>query len=258
MTPAAKERIFLASAVLISLFFLFFRDSSFNDTLSLYGLDAYSIMTYDHFSFRKKSNLEKEISELKTSIAQIHLDKALYENAVNENKRLREMLSIEPHEDYELVYARTVGRGSLSYPASIVVNAGKNKNVSVNDAVITKNGVAGYVIESGESNSRVRLVSHPSNKIAVRTELSRAHGILVPYGQNSASVEEITKRIDVTPGENIYTADHSLIFPGGLLIARVTSVSDSSATINKIVRTEFVQDTDLIEDVFIMTRKDVK
>ncbi|MBN2858023.1 MAG: rod shape-determining protein MreC [Candidatus Delongbacteria bacterium] len=252
MTPVLKEWIYLISAVAVSVFFIAFNDSSFNDTLSKAGLDAYSLLNYDYFSFREKHALENELKELKTELALLEHERNSYISAIEENKRLKEILSIELPDSVHFIYAKRIGKSAGSYTHTILISSGTEYGAENGDAVVTKYGVAGYIIEAGEKVSKVRLVSDPSNKIAVRTENSRAHGILIPSDQKNANIEEITKTAQVEEGENIYTADFSEIFPAGLLLAKTVFVSDSSATINKIIHVEFTQDPDLIEDVLIL------
>ena len=76
-----REWIFLISAIMISLFLMFFNDSSFNDTLRSFGLDAYSLMHYDYFSPREKSSMEKEIADLKSMIVSLESAAEQHESA---------------------------------------------------------------------------------------------------------------------------------------------------------------------------------
>jgi rod shape-determining protein MreC len=250
-----REWIYLFSAVAVSVFFIAFNDSSFNDTLSSCGLDAYSLINYDYFSLREKSVLEDEIIELKTKLMTSETERKKFAEAYDENVRLKELLSIDVPDSFEFVYAKIAGTDPDSYSKTILINAGTEKNISENDVVVSVNGVVGIVINSGNNISKVKLISDPSNKIAVRTEITRANGILIPADQDYASVEEITKTTPVDLGEKIYTADFSTIYPPGLLIGEVTSVSDSSATITKKIKIRFTQKFDQIEDVFVIKRK---
>ncbi|MBU4486502.1 MAG: rod shape-determining protein MreC [Candidatus Delongbacteria bacterium] len=249
-----REWIYLFSSIIISSFFIAFNGSSFNDTLSSAGLDAYSLINYDYFSFREKSEMQMEIAELKKELILSENDRVRFADAYDENIRLRELMSIDMPDSLEFVYAKIAGIDPNSYNKSILINAGTEKNIQPDDIVISLHGVVGTVMNSGNKISKVKLISNPSNKIAVRTEKSRANGILIPLDQNYAKIEEITKTSEVFENEKIYTADFSTIYPPDLLIGEVVSVSDSSATINKKIRVRFLQNMDLIEDVFVVKR----
>jgi rod shape-determining protein MreC len=258
ITPRHKlyrEWIYLISAALISVFFILFNESSFNDTLSSYGMDAFSLLNYDYFSFREKRELENEITDLKTRLIKSENERIKFAEAYDENLRLRELLSIEIPDSFEYIYARLSGIDPNSYGRTILINAGKEKNVNENDVVISKNGAVGIIINSGDRISKVKLISSPSNRIAVRTQKNRANGILIPADQDYASVEEITITTEVAVKESIYTADFSTIYPPGLLVGEVVSVSDSSATINKKIKVRFSQKFDQLDDVFVLKKK---
>ncbi|MFA6653490.1 MAG: rod shape-determining protein MreC [Candidatus Delongbacteria bacterium] len=249
-----REWIFLSAAVLFSVFLIMFNDSSFNDTLSSYGLDAYSLINYDYFSFREKSAMQKELADLKTKIMYFENNSEAVESVIEENYRLRSMLSIQERDSFEFVYARIAGISPGSTRTILLINAGREKGVGPGDAVITEAGVIGFIETAGESTSRVSLISGRTGKIAVRTEINRAYGILAPLNSETAAIEEIAKGVNVNIGENIFTADFSEVYPPDLLVGTVISVSDSSATINKKILLSFAQNMDTIEDVFVMRR----
>ena len=249
-----REWMLLSAAVLISVFLIMFNDSSFNKTLSSYGLDAYSLIHYDYFSFRERDSMRKEIADLKTRIMYLENNSGTNESAIEENYRLRSMLSIQKRDSFEFVYAKIAGLSPGSTNTTLLINAGKEKGVGPGDAVITEAGVVGIIESSGDNISRVSLISGRTGKIAVRTEINRAYGILIPVNDKTAAIEEIAKGVFVNKGENIYTADFSELFPPDLLVGKVISVSDSSATINKKIRISFAQSMDNIEDVFVMKR----
>jgi rod shape-determining protein MreC len=253
-----REWIILGSAVVLSLFLILFNESSFNDTLRSYGLDAYSLLHFDYFSLREKNEMEKEIADLKTKLISLESSIEVNESSIEENYRLRKLLSIQIPDSFGFVYARIAGRNPGSSNTSLLINAGTEKGVAPGNAVITDAGVVGMIESSGEKISHVALISGKPGKIAVRTEISRAFGIMTPLDQKTARIDEIAKSVPVNIGEKIYTADISELFPPNLLIGTVISASDSSATINKKIIISFSQDLDLIEDVFVLGRLDNK
>jgi len=195
---------------------------------------------------------------LKKQLIETETAKNSFAEAYDENLRLKELLSIEIPDSFEFVYARIAGIDPNSYNKTILINAGSERNIKENDIVISQKGVVGVVINAGDKISKVKLISNPSNKIAVRTGKSRANGILIPLDMKVARIEEITKTTEVFEAESIYTADFSSIYPPNLLIGEVISVSDSSATINKKIRVKFSQNMDAITDVFVLLRKQPK
>jgi rod shape-determining protein MreC len=250
-----REWIYLCVAVVFSLFLILFNDSSLNSTLASAGLDAYSLLNYDHFSFREKRVLENEIIELKKKVFELEAFRNNDSLTAEENRRLKELLSIKTSDSLAYIYAKIAGRNPGSFKNTILINAGTDKGAAEKDAVVSQNGLVGIITETGKEISKVKLVCDPSNRISVRTEIERAFGILVPIDLKSARIDEIPKSVTVSPGEKIYTTHFSENYPPDILVCTVVSVSDSSATINKIIKAEFSQRTDIIEDVFILKGK---
>ena len=247
-----REWIYLGIAVLSSIFLILFNNSSFNNTLSTIGLDAFSILSIDFFSFREKASLEEEIILLKQKLVEVAQDKKLYEESFDENIRLKNLLSIELPDSLSYVYAKVTGKPASSLQNTLLINAGTEKNVSDGEMVISIDGFVGVIKNAGKHMSKVTLISNPDNKIPVITGTGKIPGIMTSLSKNSAEVHEITKSQSVEIGEKIFTSDFSKLYHPNLLIGEVISVSDSSATINKKVILKYSTDFLNVKDVFII------
>ena len=247
-----REWIYLGIAVLTSVFLIIFNNSSLNNTLSTFGLDAFSILSYDYFSLREKSSLEDDIVQLKQKLVEVSQDKKLYEESFDENIRLKNLLSIELPDSLNYVYAKVTGKPASSLQNTLLINAGTEKNVMDGEMVISESGFVGVIKNAGKHLSKVALISDPDNKIPVITEYGKIPGIMIPRNKQTAEIHEITKSQNVEIGEKIFTSDFSKLYQPNLLIGEVISVSDSSATINKEVIIKYSTDFLDIKDVFII------
>ncbi|MCK5759768.1 MAG: rod shape-determining protein MreC [Candidatus Delongbacteria bacterium] len=250
-----REWAYLGIAVLTSVFFILFNNSSFNNTLSKFGLDAFSVLSYDLFSLREKALLEKEIIDLKQKLVKIYQDKNIYDEALDENTRLRNLLSIELPESLSYVYAKVTGKPASSLQNTLLINAGTEKNVDDGEMVISEDGFIGVIRNAGKNLSKVILISDPRNKIPVITGTSRISGIMIPLNKRTAKIHEITKSQNVAIGEKIFTSDFSKLYQPNLLIGEIISVSDSSATINKKVILQYSANFLDVKDVFIIQER---
>ncbi|MCD6176520.1 MAG: rod shape-determining protein MreC [Candidatus Cloacimonetes bacterium] len=247
-----REWIYLGIAIVTSIFFILFNNSSFNNTLSKFGLDAFSILNYDYFSLREKASLEKEIILIKQKLVKLSQDKKLFEEAFKENIRLKNLLSIELPESLSYVYARVTGKPASSLQNTLLINAGTEKNIVDGEMVISEDGFIGVIKNAGKYLSKVTLISNPSNKIPVVTEHSKISGIMLSLNKKTAEILEITKSQSVEIGEKVFTSDFSKLYYPNLLIGEIISVSDSSATINKKVIIKYAADFLNVKDVFII------
>ncbi|MDA3885402.1 MAG: rod shape-determining protein MreC [Candidatus Delongbacteria bacterium] len=249
---AVREWVYLGITIFASVFLILFNNSSFNNTLSEIGLDAFSILRYDYFSLREKASLENEIVQLKQKFVEISQDKKLYEESFDENIRLRNLLSIELPESLSYVYAKVTGEPVSSLQNTLLINAGTEKNVNDGEMVISETGFVGVINNAGKHLSKVTLISDPGYKIPVITEYGKIPGIMRSLDKKNAEIHEITKSQTVEVGEKIFTSDFSKLYHPNLLIGEVISVSDSSATINKKVIIKYSTDFLEVKDVFII------
>lgn len=253
---AIREWIYLGIAIISSVFLILFNDSSFNNSLSTIGLDAFSILSYDFFSLREKASLEKEIVLLKEKLVEVSQDKKLYEESFEENIRLKNLLSIELPDSVNYVYAKVTGIPASSLQNTLLINAGTEKNVVDGEMVISVDGFVGVIKNAGKHISKVALISDPDNKIPVITASGKIPGIMRGVDQKTAEIHEITKSQTVEIGEQVFTSDFSKLYHPNLLIGEVVSVSDSSATINKKVTIEYSVNFLDIKDVFVIHKQE--
>ncbi|MDA3814395.1 MAG: rod shape-determining protein MreC, partial [Candidatus Cloacimonetes bacterium] len=190
---AVREWVYLGITIFASVFLILFNNSSFNNTLSKFGLDAFSVLSYDFFSLREKSSLKEEIVLLKQKLIEASQDKKLYQESFDENIRLKNLLSIELPESINYVYAKVTGEPASSLQNILLINAGTEKNVVDGEMVISENGFVGVIKNAGKHLSKVALISDPDNKIPVVTEISKIPGIMISLNKKTAEIHEITK-----------------------------------------------------------------
>jgi len=251
-----KEYLYLLAAVLISILLMFSNESSFLKYLRVSGLDTFSIIRLDIFNFKKNSTLKEENTYLKERVIALTARNNSFKEATVENERLRKLLDIKQEAGYSYLYGRVVGVKPDNRKDLILVNIGSNSGVKVDDPVLSINGLVGKVVDCGGELSRVQLISHHSNKIPALTARNRIPGIIHPLDLTTADLKEITKTRDVVEGEEVITSRYSTIYPEGIKIGTVSFVSDSSATIHKLVKITFAEDLAKLEDVFVLTAAD--
>ena len=236
---------------------MFSRNSSFTNQLRISGLNAFSILKMDIFEFRNKELLEKENSLLKKRVIDLISENNSYREARLENKQYKQLLGIKRNDNYHYIYAKVIGYNPNRSKSIILIDIGYDDNnlLNVNDPILTIDGLVGKIVNIGAKISRVELISKKRNKIPVKTSIGNIPSILEPININSASLKEITKSQAVLLNEIIYTSDFSMIYPGGIEIARISSISDSSATIHKEIEVKFSVDLKNINDLFVLIKK---
>lgn len=164
-----------------------------------------------------------------------------------ENATFRRMLNYVPESGASFSAARVVGDSGGVFVRSVLINAGASAGVEKGDAVVNGEGLIGRVSEAGRQSGRVLLISDLNSRIPVVTEKSRVRAILA--GDNSAQPKLVflPPNARIASGDRIVTSGHGGIFPAGLPVGVVSSVTDG------VVRILPFADFDRLEFVRIIT-----
>ena len=143
-----------------------------------------------------------------------------------ENATFRRMLNYIPEAGASFSAARVVGDSGGVFVRSVLINAGASAGVEKGDAVVNGEGLIGRVSEAGRQSGRVLLISDLNSRIPVVTEKSRIRAILA--GDNSAQPKLVflPPNARIASGDRIVTSGHGGIFPAGLPVGVVSSVTD--------------------------------
>ena len=149
--------------------------------------------------------------------------------ALEENKWLREFLALDGESsDASLIDATVVGRSAGNYITTLTLNKGTLNGVKKGDAVITPDGLVGYVSEAGLNYSTVSTVVNGEIFVGVIAPRSGALGTL--SGDLDHAAEGICKitlekeDADLVEGDLIITSGVGSVYPYGIKIGRIISV----------------------------------
>lgn len=204
--------------------------------------------------FKKAQNIWHENKKLREKVVQLRLQNARMKEAGKENERLRRLLNFKEKTAYTLVPAEVVAQNPGRRSFSVILNMGKSDGIQANMPVVGMDGVAGKIISTTPFSSHVQLLNDPNHRLSVMIRRSRVAGILeaTEGGQQRISVEE---HADVVPGDEIITSGLGGVFPKGLRVGKVKSVSVDKFKIFKTLNVELFILFDYIEEVFILKRK---
>lgn len=154
-----------------------------------------------------------------------------------ENKLLRDLLNYVPLPELDYVSAKLVAEenGGLSHSMTIYVG---DKMVNKGDVVLSDKGVIGRIDKKLQNYAKVVLLTDINSNIPVIVEKSRVRGIL--KGDNTANPKLVFLPIDaeITVGDRIVTSGVSGVFPAGLPIGYVASVSKSEIKVKPFASLE--------------------
>lgn len=170
-----------------------------------------------------------------------------------ENDRLRKLLDFRSGTKMQLVPARLMSRDLLGDHDTIQINKGLRDGLQEGQAVISTDGVVGYVFRPETSHAHVMLITDRYSVVDGVVARNRTAGIVEGKGRGSTLLRYIEKSEDIREGDLVVTSGLDNIFPQGLPIAKVTKVIAKPYSASLIVEMAPVVNPKQIEDLFVVT-----
>ena len=156
-----------------------------------------------------------------------------------EAERLRELLGLRQILPFETVVAQVVARDGVPWFRTLTVDKGAEAGIGLDAPVITSSGVVGRVVALGPRAARVQLVTDRNCGVGGLVERSRVTGVVsgqipdlhTPY----LLMKYVPAVADVAVDDVVITSGFDRIFPKGLLVGRVASVSAASGLFKEIL-----------------------
>ena len=196
--------------------------------------------------------LRTENQRLSAEVARLREENARLRPDAQENTRLRALLGFKQQLPYRSLAGRIVGRDPSQWFSTVLVDRGASEGVMRDDPVITSDGVVGHVIETAGSWARVLLVADPRSAVSVVLDRSREVGVVVGQGRSDLKVTYLSREADVKAGDLVLTSGLGPIYPKGLPVGTVVSVSRTTMFQEAVVHP--TSDLGHLEDVLIVLR----
>ena len=203
--------------------------------------------------------------ELKKQVDALRQEIILTQSALRENTQLKQLLTYLEGptfpRDYRPVAARVIARAPSQFTQQIVVSAGKKDGIAKHNAVVTGDGLVGEVTKVANNVSQVTLLTDPSSAVSALDIHSNADGILQLDQSGSTMIldrvtkDQVVERGDVITTSGFRSGDLSSLYPRGIPLGVVTSVSQTDTDIYKKIQVDLYADLPNLEAVIILTPK---
>ncbi len=202
--------------------------------------------------------LELENAELREQIAALTEDKTEYETALVENEFYKEYLGLkEEHEDFEFCAAKVVSVDPADIYGAFSINVGSLNGVSPYDPVITAEGLVGYVKTVSLTSSTVITVLDPTVKAGAYDTRTDDSGIVAGSAKlaenGQCRLNNLTRECTVAIGDSIVTSGGGGIFPEGIMIGTVNTMSQDKGDIMYYAVIDTAVDFETLRNVMVIT-----
>lgn len=202
--------------------------------------------------------LRDKIDELEKQLAEKNTQLVDYYTVKKENEQLKKYLDLKDlNPDWEFVSASVVGRDPNEEFYGFTINKGSLAGVEPGDPVITESGLVGRVSKVGATYSKVETIFDPDVQVAAISAKTGDTGILTGdkklADQNLVQLTSLDPKAAVQQGELIVTSGLGGVFPSGIVIGTVQSISTGSIDISLTAVLEPASEIQSVKEVFVIT-----
>lgn len=178
----------------------------------------------------RQADLRERLQQLERENRTLQENLLQREGVVQENRELRELLSLGLPREEEFVSADLmVGTPRLSRAGRFQVDVGRGDGVEPPVGVVVARGVVGIVRTAEQGRAYGDLWTHPDFRVSVRTESADATGVVRPRPTEAAGAamlfEGAPYQRELPEGTLLVTTGAGGVFPPGVPVGRVKAVS---------------------------------
>ena len=192
-------------------------------------LTRFPLQIYENFNlfFSSRVNLEKKVQSLQEENLKLKATNQFMEKISIDNSKLNALWSSLTIDKERFLISKKSFLSSNEYQPLLVLDINSKQIVKKDSAVVSEQGLAGRVSSVGFSSAEVLLVQDIRSSIPVISSDSSLHATLEGKGLGrNGKLKFISKTAEFSAGERVYTSGLGEIFPDGILVGEVVSVSD--------------------------------
>ncbi|MBR6521813.1 MAG: rod shape-determining protein MreC [Oscillospiraceae bacterium] len=202
--------------------------------------------------------LVAENAELRSRIAEMEETVRQSVSSNEENARLKKLLGLaEANDDYEFVDAALISWSASGWSSSFTINKGSKHGLEVGDCVVTEDGfLIGQITRVSRSGATVQTILDSASGVGALTDkdvTAVAEGDFNLMSEGKLRLVYIEDTSRVVSGDKVMTSGKGGIYPSGLVIGTVESVSIDPSGLSASAIVEPDADIAATTYVFIIT-----
>ncbi len=213
--------------------------------------------------FSRLNDVLEENKILKSNIEKIESLEAENIELKHELKKLKEELNVERIlSDYDYLNATVVSRNSLYWYNNLTIDKGRKNGIKEGMVVINSTGLIGKISNVSNFSADVKLITTTDTNNKISVIITNGDNNLVgvingyDYDEGYLKVEGISNTETVAVGDIVYTSGLGGVFPSGILIGHVESITTDVYDLAKIINVKPSAKFDNINYVTILKRDD--
>ncbi len=209
-------------------------------------------------AFTNINQLEKENEELKIELELKNQEIKRLKQLESENQKLSELLDASSrYGEYNTITSNIIARDPGNWYETFTIDKGSKDGIEKNMVVLAYGGLVGKVEEVGSNYAKVSSIINGTYSVSAKTLRTDDEGFVKGDIANKGTLkmEYIDKDAEIKEGDEIVTSHLSDIYPAGITIGYVTSVSlDSNNKLSKTATIKPAVDFKHLEKVLIIDK----
>jgi rod shape-determining protein MreC len=248
-----RDIITFLCGVLLSLILIFSNNNSQIQNIRGWAMNGFGFFLYKVSALKDYYQLHEKNRRLSEQNAHLMLENSRLREEAHENERLKKLLNFKSGSQFELVVGKIIGQDQNGFINSVILDVGHIDGIQKNMAVVTARGLAGKIFSVSGNHSIAHLLLDRNFRVGAIVQRTRTPGIIRWFHTGGELVlTEVPKRTDVVIGDTVVTSGISRIFPGGLTIGAIKSISDEKLGMFMSIVVEPAVDFPRIEEVFVV------
>jgi len=169
--------------------------------------------------------VRQENLQLKEELNQLKLEAQYLRSELATADRATALSAFRARNPSKTVAAHIIGASTVADARVVYIDRGTNSGVAPGMAVITPDGIVGMVRAAFHSSAQATLITDSGFAAGVISQQGRVEGTLKGRGDRLCLVDHIQNEQNVEVGEWFYTSGDDRLFPRGLPVGRVESVT---------------------------------
>jgi rod shape-determining protein MreC len=195
-----------------------------------------------------------ENEQLKQTVRNLSQLNNAYEQARQENIRLRRLLVMSETVGYKSIGARVVARSPSFLSNILYIDRGSKDGIPIDAPVLSGDGIIGRTVLVSNHQSQVQLISNGDASIGAMLEKSRTPGVIMGTGDSLLDLNYISNTEPISLGDLVLSSGLDGIFPKGLVIGKVVKFQKGKDVFHAI-KVEPGVDFFHIEEVLVLLGK---
>lgn len=222
------------------------------------GMQRVSATVTENKGKKTYSELLAENEELKKEIATLRTQLADYSDTKVENARLWKFYGLKKSDDsYDFVPSTVIRRDSQSKFYSFTIDRGTSDKISVNDPVVSENGLVGYVNSVSRNHSTVTTILSPDLSAGGFDVKSKDKGLISGDPEYSdkglVTFRKLEENNKIKVGDQISTTGVGGVYPKNISIGKVKEIKYNDFDTSLYAVVEPYENVKTVFDVVVIT-----